>query len=86
MKTEEEIIAEIARGESRRGEFKRRIDNPEKVAGEIVAFANSGEGVLYFGVDDDGSIPGLDNTERDFQTLTNICRDRCIPPISPVLE
>ncbi len=86
MKTEEEIIAEIARGESRRGEFKRRIDNPEKVAGEIVAFANSDGGVLYFGVDDDGSIQGLDNTERDFQTLTNICRDRCIPPISPVLE
>jgi len=79
-------LPEIAGGEGQRREFKRLIDNPESVAGEIVAFANSDGGALYVGVDDDSRIIGLSNTNAAFQSLTNICRDRCIPPISPVLE
>lgn len=67
-------------------EFKQLIDNPESVAGEIVAFANSDGGVLYVGVDDDGHIVGLSDANATFQSLTHICRDRCIPPISPVIE
>jgi ATP-dependent DNA helicase RecG len=81
-----EILSEIAGGEGQRREFKLLIDNPESVAGEIVAFANSDGGALYVGVDDDGCIFGLSDTNATFQSLTNICRDRCIPPISPVIE
>jgi ATP-dependent DNA helicase RecG len=79
-------LAEIANGEDRHHEFKRRIDNPESIAGEIVAFANSDGGVLYIGIEDDGEIAGLEDSETVFQTLANICRDRCIPPVSPILE
>ena len=81
-----DILAEIAAGEGQRREFKRLIDNPESVAGEIVAFANGDGGTLYVGVDDDGRIIGLSDADATFQSLTNICRDRCIPPISPVIE
>ena len=81
-----DLSAEIARGESQHREFKRLLDNPESTAGELVAFANSDGGTLYVGVDDDGSIVGLSDADAAFQTLTNICRDRCIPPISPVIE
>jgi ATP-dependent DNA helicase RecG len=76
----------IAAGEGQEQEFKRLIDNPESVAGEIVAFANSAGGVLYVGVEDDGSIVGVADPDVVFQTLTNLCRDRCIPPISPIIE
>ena len=31
---------------------------------EIVAFANSGGGRIYIGIDDDGNIVGLDNTKK----------------------
>lgn len=62
------------------------IDNPESLAGEIVAFANSEGGTLYLGVDAYGSVIGLDDADAAFQTLANICRDRCIPPISPTIE
>jgi ATP-dependent DNA helicase RecG len=72
--------------EDQHHEFKRAIDNPESIAGELVAFANSDGGTLFVGVDDDGTLVGLGDADATFQTLTNICRDRCIPPISPVLE
>ena len=82
----DELLAELVQGESQHREFKRQIDNPESVAGEIVAFANSGGGSLYFGVADDGTIVGLPNSATVFQSLAHLCRDRCIPPVSPVLE
>lgn len=84
--TTPEILADLAAGEGQTREFKRQLGNPESVAGEIVALANSNGGVLYFGVDDDGSIVGLTDATIAFQALTHLCRDRCIPPISPVLE
>jgi len=76
----------IPQNEDQYTEFKCKMDNPEKIAGEIVAFANSDGGVLYIGVDDDGSVFGIENSEKVFQTITNICRDRCIPPIIPIIE
>lgn len=79
-------LAEIAQGEGPQIEFKRQIDNPESIAGEIVAFANSDGGRLYVGIDDDGAIVGCADPARVTQTLTNICRDRCRPPIIPGLE
>lgn len=81
-----ELLTELAQGESQHREFKRQIGQPESVAGEIVAFANSEGGCLYFGVDDDGSIVGLADAATVFQTLAHLCRDRCIPPVSPVLD
>jgi len=86
MTTLSNPLSEIAAGEDQHHEFKQSIDNPESIAGEIVAFANSEGGILYIGIKDDGHIAGLKNPETVFQTLTNICRDRCIPPVSPVLE
>jgi ATP-dependent DNA helicase RecG len=82
----DELLAELAQGESQHREFKRQLDNPESVAGEIVAFANSEGGRLYVGVADDGTVVGLPDSAAVFQSLTHLCRDRCIPPISPVLE
>jgi len=79
-------LRQIAAGEGPQQEFKRLISNAENVAGEIVAFANSDGGTLLIGVEDDGSITGVADPETVFQTLVNLCRDRCIPPVSPVIE
>lgn len=81
-----DILALIAAGESDTVEFKRLVDNPESIAGEIVAFANVNGGLLLFGVEDQGALSGLSDPTATFQTLTNICRDRCMPPVSPLLE
>jgi ATP-dependent DNA helicase RecG len=86
MKTEAEILAHIAQGEDQQHEFKRLINNPESIAGEIVALANSEGGYLYIGVEDDGTVVGCPDPADVIQTLTNICRDRCRPPVVPGLE
>jgi len=80
-----EYLSDIALGEGQRREFKRAIENPESLAGEIVAFANSDGGVLFIGIDDSGQPAGVD-VDSTCQLLANICRDRCIPPISPVMN
>jgi ATP-dependent DNA helicase RecG len=79
-------LTAVAAGEGPQQEFKRLIDNTESIAGEIVAFANAEGGALFIGVDDDGSIAGVADPDAVFQALTQICRDRCIPPVSPVIE
>ena len=85
MPTEAEVLAQIAAGEDQRREFKRAIDNLESVAGELVAFANTEGGRLLVGVEDDGTVVGVSDPAQVVQTLTNICRDRCRPPITPGL-
>lgn len=81
-----DFLTDIAGGEGQRCEFKERLDNLERMAGEIVAFANSEGGTLYVGVDDLGNLCGLNDADATFQALTNICRDRCFPAISPLIE
>lgn len=84
--TQTDLLGRLAAGEGAHQEFKGLIDNGESVAGEIVAFANSDGGTLFVGVEDDGSIVGLTDPDTVFQTLVHLCRDRCIPPVSPVIE
>jgi predicted HTH transcriptional regulator len=47
------------------------------MADEIAAFANARGGVILIGVDDDGTIVGLDRQELDAteETVVQICRD-----------
>ncbi len=42
---------------------------------EIVAFANSGGGRIYIGIDDDGNIVGLDNPKNDIEALSGMIKD-----------
>jgi ATP-dependent DNA helicase RecG len=86
MTDEAEVLKAISHGEGQRQEFKRLIDNLESIAGEIVAFANSDGGSLFVGVEDNGVIAGLSDMDSVFQSLSQICRDRCIPPVSPMIE
>lgn len=55
----------IAPGEGQYIEFKKKADHPEKIVRELVAFANSGGGRLFLGVDDRGKISGLPFPDED---------------------
>lgn len=63
--TLDDIKRLVARGEGRHLEFKRRVPEPERLAKEVVAFANSGGGHLLLGVDDDGTIVGVKDSEEE---------------------
>src|ERR1044071_8376894 len=45
-------------------ELKVKLSNTEKIAQEIVALANTGGGVIVFGVNDQMRVEGLDDPER----------------------
>jgi len=57
----EELRQIISAGETSKVKFKRSFDNQDKIAAEIIAFANAKGGMLLFGVEDkSGIITGLD--------------------------
>ncbi len=60
-----EIKYLVRQGENERIEFKKKINHPDKVIRELVAFANTNGGTLLVGVDDNGDISGLKHAEED---------------------
>jgi len=73
----EELIDIIQLGETSRVQFKRKFDNQDKIASEMMAFANSKGGLLLFGIDDKtGEVIGLDykeiqKTSNKISTIAN---------------
>ena len=60
-------------------EFKREFVDDVKLA--VLAFANTNGGVLYIGVDDDGSICGVANPDEVILQTQNTIRDSITPDI-----
>lgn len=54
---------QAAAGEDSTRQFKARIDNADSLAAEMAAFANANGGVIFIGVQDDGTIPGITSRE-----------------------
>ena len=63
--TPDELRKLVNRGEGQQIEFKKKADHPEKIVKEMVAFANSGGGILLLGVEDNGRISGLVYPEEE---------------------
>lgn len=79
--TLEELKRLVARGEGRHLEFKRRVPKPERIAKEVVAFANSGGGHLLLGVDDDGTVVGVRDSEEEEFSLRRALGMNCRPTV-----
>jgi len=55
------------------------IDDIKK---SVIAFANSGGGTLYIGVEDGGGIAGLSDVDADMLTVNNMLRDGIKPDVT----
>lgn len=73
-------------GESTTLEFKRKATEPEKLAKEIAAFANTKGGFLLIGVDDDGSIVGVKSEKSEIDIVETACSFYIDPPVEPNIE
>lgn len=60
-------------------EFKRALT--DRVKHEIIAFANTHGGELYIGIDDDGSIIGLENAHETLEKVSNMLHDSIQPDV-----
>lgn len=71
----------LYRGEGETIEFKREVPNAEdRLLKTVAAFANGEGGVILVGVDDDGTVPGVDrplNQEKD--RIINMIRAKVDP-------
>ncbi|HSS18817.1 MAG TPA: RNA-binding domain-containing protein [Pyrinomonadaceae bacterium] len=81
-----ELLRLIRGGEDTFLELKVKLSNPEKIAQEIVALANTGGGVIVFGVNDQLRIEGVDNPESVQEELVRICREDIEPPLVPFID
>jgi len=79
-----ELRNQILLGEDSTRQFKREPSADAKMAGEIVAFANSGGGRIFVGVEKDGSIHGLTGAEAEKvgEDLAKIAWDSVRPQFS----
>lgn len=80
-----ELLEIIANGENSGVEFKRDDIRPEQLAKEIVALVNFQGGRVLLGVDDDGSIPGIQKKDLE-EWVMNVVSEKIHPAILPFYE
>ncbi|HEX8889048.1 MAG TPA: RNA-binding domain-containing protein [Pyrinomonadaceae bacterium] len=81
-----ELMRMVRGGEDTFLELKVKLSNTEKIAQEIVALANTGGGLMVFGVNDQMRVEGLDDAEGVQEELVRICREDIQPPLVPFID
>ena len=67
-------------------EYKRDLSSPTKLLRTIVAFANSAGGQLVIGVDDDGTVVGVDDPLAEDERIASLISDRVRPQLVPAID
>lgn len=83
-----ELIELINRGEDSTHQFKSNFTNAGSLAAEIVAFSNTGGGMIIIGVEDSLEVKGLDRKDisRLNQLLSNAASQLVKPAVNPQTE
>src|SRR3989440_11422353 len=81
-----ELMRLVRGGEDTFLELKVKLSNPERIAQEIVAMANTGGGGIVFGVNDQLRVEGIEDGENVQDELVRICREEIVPPIIPFID
>ena len=66
--------------ESERVEYKSQMS--DDIYKAVIAFANTGGGILYLGVDDQGNPTGSGDVDETYTRLTNGIRDAIAPDVT----
>jgi predicted HTH transcriptional regulator len=84
--TLQDLTQLVSLGEGSALEFKRKVHRPERIAKEVIAFANSRGGRILLGIDDDGTVVGVKDAEEEEYALRQALLDHCEPPIDWSIE
>lgn len=71
----------IEEGETIQCEFKRFFTTPQKIAREMIAFANTKGGKILFGVADNGDIVGVESEKAEAEMINDAAKNYCEPPL-----
>ena len=77
----DELTRLVQLGEGELLEFKTKVPRAERIAKEVIAFANTKGGRLLLGVDDDGTIRGVRDSAEEEYALTEALEAHCDPPV-----
>ncbi|MFH1196777.1 MAG: ATP-binding protein [bacterium] len=81
-----ELLNLIDEGEGTGIEFKQRFSEYEKIAKEMIAFANSKGGVIIFGINDDKSVCGVASEKGEAELIKETAEKYCEPPVDYKIE
>lgn len=83
-----ELLDILNCGEDSKHQFKKNVNNPDSLSGDMVAFSNGDGGKILIGVDDNGLITGLtgEDIRRLNQLVSNTASQSVQPPINPSTE
>ena len=81
-----ELLEIIANGENSGVEFKRDDVRSEQIAKEVVAMANLKGGMLLLGVEDDGSITGIQRENLEEWVMDSVFAAKVHPMMLPFYE
>lgn len=84
--TREELEAIIRAGEGAKIEFKRDGVRPEQLAREIVSFANTNGGTILLGVEDDGTVSGIQRADLQAWLMDTVIGRHVTPQFIPDYE
>ena len=76
----------IENGENDTVEFKRKFSSLEKIAKEMIAFANSKGGKILFGIDDDKTIRGVESEKGELELISTAAGFYCEPEVEFTTE
>jgi len=80
------VLELIEEGENLQCEFKRHFTTPEKIAREMIAFANTKGGYVIFGVDDDKEVVGVDSEKAESEMIKDAAENYCEPPLDYLID
>lgn len=80
------LLKIIEKGENLTCEFKRKFSTHEKIAKEMIAFANTKGGMILFGVDDDKGIIGVESEKAEAELIEEAAADYCEPQLKYNIE
>ena len=83
-----DLNQQISLGEDSKRQFKADVHNVDSLAAEMAAFANGEGGNIFIGVADDGSVPGLSNSDvsRINQLISNAASQHIRSPLTVQTE
>ncbi|MEE9429954.1 MAG: ATP-binding protein [Melioribacteraceae bacterium] len=83
---QKQLLKLIEAGETSTVEFKQKFSEYEKIAKEIIAFANTRGGLLLLGVSDNGKIKGVESEKGTTELLTETLNNYCEPKINYTIK
>lgn len=81
-----DLLDLIEEGENLQCEFKRKFSNHEKIAKEMIAFANTRGGYLLIGIDDNKEVIGVESEKSESELIRDVAINYCEPPLEYYIE